>query len=62
MDCVSWGRLTGDGSWGRFAEEDVLTATAAAGSVLLEHLVTEQGKRLKEHLRGACDLKAIAEQ
>ncbi len=59
-DYAGWERITPDGSWGRYdpaADEGV--ATAEAGRKLLEHFVTEQGKRLKKHLEEACRIKGI---
>ncbi len=59
-DYVGWERITTDGSWGRYdpvADEGV--ATAEAGRKLLEHFVSEQGQRLKEHLKEACRVKGI---
>jgi hypothetical protein len=59
-DYVGWEKIAPDGSWGRYEPEaDASVATAEAGRVLLEHFVMEQGARLKEHLREACQIKGI---
>ncbi len=59
MDYLTWDKITLDGSWGAYTENEAEVATAEAGRALLEYFVTEQGKWLAEHLRGACERKGI---
>lgn len=59
MDYMAWDKITADGSWGEYAENDAAVATAEAGRALLEYFVTHQGEWLERHLVAACERKGI---
>ena len=56
---VTWDKITPDGSWGQYTEDDASQATAEAGRVLLEYFVEHYTPLLVRHLEQACRIKGI---
>ena len=56
---VTWDRITPDGSWGRYTEEEAGLATAEAGRALMQYFVTHYTPVLVKHMEEACRLKGI---
>ncbi|HRW10190.1 MAG TPA: creatininase family protein, partial [Caldilineaceae bacterium] len=56
---VTWEKITRDGSWGKYTEDDANLATAERGRTLLTYFTEHHGKQLKEHFVRACQLKGI---
>lgn len=56
---VTWEKITRDGSWGAYTEDDANLATAESGRKLLTYFIEHHGTQLKEHFARACQLKGI---